>query len=435
MKAICEKGAEYIFTDEATFVGENLNDIVTYHFKPDFAIDNLLANNYICHFSVFKASLIDKVGGFRSKYDGSQDHDLILRLTDAANKVVHIPKLLYFWRSHKNSVAMDINSKTYAIEAGKAAVHDFLESKGYNTVVTSSPVHPTIYRIRFEIKDMPKISIIIPNKDHVNDLSRCVESILDLSTYKNYEIVIADNQSTDEKLFAYYDELSKLENVKIVKYDKPFNYSAVNNYAVSQAAGDYLLFLNNDTQVISRNWLEEMLMYAQREDVGAVGAKLYYGNDTIQHGGVILRLGADRIAGHSHCGSPRSDAGYMGKMFYAQDISAVTAACMMVPREVFENVNGFDETLAVAYNDVDLCMKIRGLGKNIVFNPYCELYHYESVSRGLDTEPQNVERFNREKKIFLDKWQKELDKGDPYYNENLSLDAGYVIDVEKLTQE
>ena len=330
---------------------------------------------------------------------------------------------------------MDINSKTYAIEAGKAAVHDFLESKGYNTVVTSSPVHPTIYRIRFEIKDMPKISIIIPNKDHVNDLSRCVESILDLSTYKNYEIVIADNQSTDEKLFAYYDELSKLENVKIVKYDKPFNYSAVNNYAVSQAAGDYLLFLNNDTQVISRNWLEEMLMYAQREDVGAVGAKLYYGNDTIQHGGVILRLGADRIAGHSHCGSPRSDAGYMGKMFYAQDISAVTAACMMVPREVFENVNGFDETLAVAYNDVDLCMKIRGLGKNIVFNPYCELYHYESVSRGLDTEPQNVERFNREKKIFLDKWQKELDKGDPYYNENLSLDAGYVIDVEKLTQE
>lgn len=435
MKAICEQGAEYVYTDEATFVGENLNDIVTYHFKPDFAIDNLLANNYICHFSVFKASLIDKVGGFRSKYDGSQDHDLILRLTDAANKVVHIPKLLYFWRSHKNSVAMDINSKTYAIEAGKAAVHDFLESKGYNTVVTSSPVHPTIYRIRFEIKDMPKISIIIPNKDHVNDLSRCVESILDLSTYKNYEIVIADNQSTDKKLFAYYDELSKLENVKIVKYDKPFNYSAVNNYAVSQAAGDYLLFLNNDTQVISRNWLEEMLMYAQREDVGAVGAKLYYGNDTIQHGGVILRLGADRIAGHSHCGSPRSDAGYMGKMFYAQDISAVTAACMMVPREVFENVNGFDETLAVAYNDVDLCMKIRGLGKNIVFNPYCELYHYESVSRGLDTEPQNVERFNREKKIFLDKWQKELDKGDPYYNENLSLDAGYVIDAEKLTQD
>lgn len=435
MKAICEQGAEYVYTDEATFVGEDLNDIVTYHFKPDFAIDNLLANNYICHFSVFKASLLDKVGAFRSKYDGSQDHDLILRLTDAASKVVHVPKLLYFWRSHKNSVAMDINSKTYAIEAGKAAVHDFLESKGYNTIVTSSPVHPTIYRIHFEIKDTPKVSIIIANKNHINDLSRCVESILNLSTYNNYEMIIVDNQSTDEKLFAYYNELEKLENIKILKYDKPFNYSAINNYAVSQATGDYLLFLNNDTQVISHNWIEEMLMYAQREDVGAVGAKLYYGNDTIQHGGVILKFGADRVAGHSHCGSPRSGAGYMGKMFYAQDLSAVTAACMMVPKDVFEKVNGFDETLAVAYNDVDLCMKIRELGKNIVFNPYCELYHYESLSRGRDTEKKNRKRFLEEKKLFLDRWQSVLDKGDPYYNPNLSLDEGYAIDVNKLREE
>ncbi len=438
MKAVCEKGAEYVYTDEATFAGENINDIITFHFKPDFAIDNLLANNYICHFSVFKASLLEKVGGFRSKYDGSQDHDLILRLTDAVSdpsKVVHVAKLLYFWRSHKNSVAMDINSKTYAIEAGKSAVHDFLESKGYSTVVTSTRAHPTIYHIQYEIKGEPKISVIIPNKNHVDDLVRCVESVLNLSTYKNYEIIIADNQSDDNRLFDYYKELSYLDNVKTVKYDKPFNYSAINNYAVSQATGEYLLFLNNDTEVISRNWLEEMLMYAQRDDVGAVGAKLYFGNNTVQHGGVILGLGADRIAGHSHYKAQRSNLGYMGKMCYAQDVGAVTAACMMVRRSVFEQVNGFDEALAVAYNDVDLCMKIRELGKNIVFNPYSELYHYESISRGLDTKPENVKRFNSEKEIFLGKWKTVLDKGDPYYNVNFSLDESYVIDEKKLLDE
>lgn len=435
MKAICEHGAEYVYTDEATFAGENLNDIITYHFKPDFAPDNLLANNYICHFSVFKASLLDKVGVFRSKYDGSQDHDLILRLTDAASKVYHVRKLLYFWRSHKNSVAMDINSKTYAIEAGKSAVHDFLESKGYNVVVTSSVAHPTIYRLQYELNGTPKISIIIPNKNHLSDLIRCVESILNFSTYTNYEIIIVDNQSDDENLFNYYAELEKLGNVRVLKYDKPFNYSAINNYAASQATGEYLLFLNNDTQVISHNWMEEMLMYAQRGDVGAVGGKLFYANDTVQHGGVILKLGEDRVAGHSHFGCPRSNLGYMGKMFYSQDVSAVTAACMMVPKNVFEKVNGFDEDLAVAYNDIDFCLKIRELGKLIVFTPYCELYHYESLSRGKDTEKKNRERFIEEKKLFLDRWQSVIDKGDPYYNPNLSLDEGYAVDVDKLREE
>lgn len=435
MKAICEHGAEYVYTDEATFAGENLNDIITYHFKPDFAPDNLLANNYICHFSVFKASLLDKVGVFRSKYDGSQDHDLILRLTDAASKVYHVRKLLYFWRSHKNSVAMDINSKTYAIEAGKSAVHDFLESKGYNVVVTSSAAHPTIYRLQYELNGTPKISVIIPNKNHLSDLIHCVESILNFSTYTNYEIIIVDNQSDDENLFNYYTELEKLGNVRVLKYDKPFNYSAINNYAVSQATGEYLLFLNNDTQIISNNWMEEMLMYAQRGDVGAVGGKLFYANDTVQHGGVILKLGEDRVAGHSHFGCPRNNPGYMGKMFYSQDVSAVTAACMMVPKDVFEKVNGFDEELAVAYNDIDFCLKIRELGKLIVFTPYCELYHYESLSRGKDTEKKNRERFIEEKKLFLDRWQSVLDKGDPYYNPNLSLDEGYAVDVDKLREE
>lgn len=432
MKAICDQDAEYIYTDEATFLGDDLNDIITYHFKPDFAEDNLLANNYICHFSVFKSSLIDKVGAFRSKYDGSQDHDIILRLTGAASKVVHIPKLLYFWRSHKNSVAMDINSKTYAIEAGKSAVHDYLESKGYKTRVTSSPAFPTIYRIQYEIKGNPKVSIIIPNKNHIEDLKRCIESITKYSTYKKYEIVIIDNNSDDEKLFEYYDELAKNKNIRIIKYNHPFNYSAINNFAVSKASGDYLLFLNNDTKVISYNWIEEMLMYAQRKDVGAVGVKLYFGDDTVQHGGIILKLGDDRVAGHSHYRCERANLGYMGKMYYAQNVSAVTAACMMVRRDVFESVKGFDEELAVAYNDVDFCLKVRQLGKSIIFNPFCEMYHYESVSRGLDTNKENTERFLKEKDLFLKKWGDVLKKGDPYYNPNFSLDTSYGIEADKI---
>ena len=258
---------------------------------------------------------------------------------------------------------------------------------------------------------------------------------MNFSTYTNYEIIIVDNQSDDKNLFSYYAELEKLGNVRVLKYDKPFNYSAINNYAASQATGEYLLFLNNDTQIISNNWMEEMLMYAQRGDVGAVGGKLFYANDTVQHGGVILKLGEDRVAGHSHFGCPRNNPGYMGKMFYSQDVSAVTAACMMVPKDVFEKVNGFDEELAVAYNDIDFCLKIRELGKLIVFTPYCELYHYESLSRGKDTEKKNRERFIEEKKLFLDRWQSVIDKGDPYYNPNLSLDEGYAVDVDKLREE
>ena len=428
MKAICEQGADYVYTDEATFLGDSISTIISFHFKPDYAIDNLLANNYICHFSVFKASLIEKVGMFRHEYDGSQDHDIILRLTDAAEKVVHIPRLLYFWRSHANSVAMDINSKTYAIEAGKSAVHDFLASKGIETTVESSPAFPTIYRITYKIEGEPKVSIIIPNKDNYAVLKKCVDSITEKSSYKNYEIIIADNQSTQKQVLEYYEELKQNGNVTICFYDKPFNYSAINNYAVSFASGDYLILLNNDTEVITENWIEEMLMFAQRSDVGAVGAKLLYPNNTVQHGGIILGLGDHHTAGHAHCGAEEGNLGYMGKLFYAQDVSAVTAACLMVKKTDYLAVGGFDEQLAVAYNDVDFCLKLRQKNLLNIFNAFCVLYHYESLSRGSDVKPKNERRFSKETAYFKNKWKNELEKGDRYYNPNFSLKSSYFFD-------
>lgn len=425
MKVICEQNADFIYCDELTFEG-TLDKIITMHFKPDFAIDNLRANNYICHFTVFKADLLKTVGMFRKEFDGSQDHDMILRLTDEAKNIVHVPKILYFWRSHPNSVASDINSKTYAIDAGKRAVKEHLNRCGLNATVESSKAFPTIYRFIYEIKEKPLISILIPNKDNVDVLSRCINSILQKSTYKNIEIIIIENNSEEEDTFKYYKTLEKKNNVKIITYesngDGNFNYSAINNFAAKYAKGEYLIFLNNDIEIISENWIEEMLMYSQRDDVGAVGAKLYYPNDMIQHAGVILKLGAHRCAGHCHYRCSKENLGYMGRLYYAQNFSAVTAACLMMKKSIFNEINGFNEEFAVAFNDVDLCMRIRKSGYLIVWTPYAEAYHYESISRGHEDTPEKKERFNNEVKMFKTKWEKELEQGDPYYNPNLTLD-------------
>ncbi len=423
MRAICDEGADYIYTDEATFMSPDLKNIITAHFKPDFAIDNLRANNYICHFSVFKREILDKVGLFRPEYDGSQDHDMILRLTSGAEKIVHIQKLLYFWRSHPMSVAQDINSKTYAIQAGKNAVHDSIaDTAGYESVVESTRAFPTIYRIKYEIKENELVSIIIPNKNHVRDLKRCINSILELTTYQNYEVIIVDNGSDDPDLFDYYKLLEGYPNFKICSLDIPFNYSKLNNYAVDFASGKYYVLLNNDIEIITPEWIEEMLMFVQREDVSAAGIMLYYPNDTIQHAGVILGLGADGVAGHAFHKQPRNSIGYMGRLCYASNMSAVTAACMMVKADAYKAVGGFDEELGVAYNDIDLCMKLRAEGGLIVWTPFAEAYHYESQSRGTDMSPENKARFEREKAIFKKRWQAELEKGDPYYNPNFTLD-------------
>lgn len=430
MKVICEKDADFVYTDEATFNGNDIYDIVTYHFKPDFAIDNLRANNYICHFSVFDRALIDKVGMFSTQYDGSQDHDMILRLTSAARRVEHIPQILYLWRSHQNSVSQDINSKTYAIDAGRRAVRDSILRDGMNATVESSPAFPTIYKINYEIIGNPMISIIIPNKDSLSLLVNCIDSIVKRSTYDNYEILVVENNSETTEIFQYYDLISKLDFVRVIKYEDKFNYSRINNIASREAKGDYLLFLNNDIEIIEKKWMEELLMYAQRSDVGAVGAKLYYPTNIVQHNGIITGIGPDGIAVHSHAGEKITQVGYMGRLYFAQDVNAVTAACMMMNKAKFHEVDGFDEELKVAYNDVDLCLKLRKEGYLNVINPYAVAYHYESITRGKDSEKKNRERFRTEVAYMKKKWEKELAEPDPFYNSNMSKYNPWKFGVE-----
>lgn len=427
MKAICDEDADYVYCDETTFSGESIDHMITLHFKPDFAPDNLRANNYICHFSVFSKELVDKCGTFRSEFDGSQDHDMILRLTAKARKIVHVPMILYYWRSHAGSVASDINAKSYAIDAAKGAVAAHLNSCGFDGFsIESSRAFETIFRIRYAIKGNPLVSILIPNKDHTEDLRRIIESILEKTSYDNYEIVIIENNSVTPEIFEYYDSISKHPRIKVVKYEGTFNYSAINNLGAKSADGEYLILLNNDTEVITRSWIEELLMYSQRDDVGAVGCMLYYPDYTIQHAGVVLGLGAHRTAGHSHYGMAKENLGYMGRLCYAQNVSAVTGACMMVKKELFDKVGGLSEEFTVALNDVDFCLKLRELGLLNVFTPFAELFHYESASRGTDVtddaSKENAERYNKESELFKSKWKEVLEKGDPYFNPNFSLD-------------
>lgn len=423
MKVICEKDADYIYCDEATFKGNSINNMVTLHFKPDFSLDNLRANNYICHFSVFDRKLLEGMELFRVQFDGSQDHDMILRLTARARNVVHVPKLLYYWRSHKGSVAADINAKSYAIDAAKGAIGAHLRECGFeNFEISSTRACETIFRIKYQILSNPKISILIPNKDHIQDLKRCVSSILERSTYENYEIIIIENNSSSPEIFAYYEELKQYKEIRVEVYEGEFNYSRINNFGAKKANGEYLLLLNNDTEVITIDWMEELLMFAQRQDVGAVGAKLYYEDNTIQHAGIVIGLGAHRTAGHTHYRVDKNNFGYMGRLFYAQNVSAVTGACMLVRKSLYEELGGLDEEFAVALNDVDFCLRLRKRGLLNIFTPFAELYHYESASRGTDLSGESAKRYDREAERFREKWKKELAEGDPYYNPNFSLD-------------
>ncbi len=419
MRAICDKGADFIYTDENTF-SKSVKNAYCPHHKPDFSPDLLRSYNYICHFTVFARSLLDRVGGFRSECDGSQDYDMILRLTEVAKCIVHIPIILYYWRAHRNSVASDISAKPYTLVAAKRAISEHLERVGLCGTVTDSAI-PSTYRIRYEIPEKPLISIVIPNMDHIDLLERCIRSITTLTTYPQYEILIVENNSRRAETFAYYDKITaEYPNIRVLRWAYEFNYSKINNFALQEVKGTYTVLLNNDIEIITPEWLEEMLMFVQRPDVGAAGMMLYYPDDTVQHAGVILGVGG--IAGHSHKYYQRGDGGYMSRMTLAQDLSAVTAAAMMLKTAVFREVGGFEESLAVAFNDVDLCMKIRRAGYLIVFTPYAEAYHHESKSRGLEDTPQKQKRFYEETETFRARWQKELDAGDPYYNPNLTLE-------------
>ena len=388
---------------------------------------------------------------FRTKFDGSQDHDMILRLTAAAKKVVHVPKLLYYWRSHKGSVASDISAKTYAIEAARGAIADHLSSLGYeNFKIESTRAFETIFRIRYEVKEQPLVSILIPNKDHLHDLKRCIDSIVDKTTYENYEIIVIENNSVTDEIFAYYEEVEKHPRIRVVKFEEEeFNYSRINNFGARFANGEYLLLLNNDTQVITVNWIEEMMMYGLRKDVGVVGAKLYYENKTIQHAGIALGLGLHRTAGHTHHKVAWENVGYMGKLCYAQDVSAVTGACMLVKKSLYDELGGLSEEFAVALNDVDFCLRVREKDLLVVFTPFAELFHFESVSRGSDLKlskrekaklakagmennDDNSNRYKRESALFRNKWKQILEEGDPYYNINFSLDrSDYSLKLHK----
>ncbi|MGN8631069.1 glycosyltransferase family 2 protein [Blautia sp. HCP3S3_G3] len=391
------------------------------HFKPDFNLDLLCTVNYICHLFVAKKELVDRVGLLRPEFDGAQDYDFIFRCVEATSHICHIPRILYHWRSHQDSTAENPESKLYAFDAGQHAVQAHFDRIG-----VKAEVYPGeflgLYRTRY-IRDYdPLISILIPNKDHIDDLERCISSIEEKSSYRNYEYIIIENNSTEESTFAYYKELeARNPKAHVVYWEGPFNYSDINNFGASYAKGDYLLLLNNDTEVINADWLEELLGYCMRPDVGIVGARLYYEDDTIQHAGVVLGFGG--IAGHCFVQQPRGNTGYCHRIICAQDYSAVTAACMMVKKAVFDQVGGLSSDLAVAFNDIDFCLKVRDAGYLVVYNPYAELYHYESKSRGLEDTPEKKERFGREIATLESHWPDIFTKPDPYYNPNLTLSS------------
>lgn len=411
---------EFIYTDEDKFekLGGKRYDP---YFKSDFAPDTLRANNFICHFSIFKKELMDKLGGFRKEYDGAQDYDILLRMSETTDKIVHIPKILYHWRVHELSTAKSGGTaKPYAYEAGIKALEDHIKRVGLKGTVTHGNTLGT-YKIDYELTDKPKVSIVIPNKDYISTLKVCLKSIKKLTTYDNYEIIIVENNSEEEKTFEYYKGIDGKDNIKVVYYpEKGFNYSKIINFGVKNSTGEYIVQLNNDVELLTPNWLEEMLGFAQREDVGAVGVELFYPDKTIQHAGIIIGIGG--VAGHVFKNIPKGMHGYFSKDAMVQNLSAVTAACIMTPKSIYDEVGYMDEKFKVAFNDVDFCLKIREKGKLIVYNPYVQFIHYESKSRGFEDTPEKQARFKTEIDRFHEKWQEFLDKGDPYYNINLRLD-------------
>lgn len=411
---------DIVYTDEDV-LNEKGTKYRDPHLKPDYSPDYLRSLNYITHIFVVRKTIIDSTGGFRNDCNGAQDWEMILHCCESARKVAHVPRILYHWRESGGSTAKNPDSKMYAVESGRRAIAGHMKRVGLDGELEYTLdficFHPILY-----VHGEPEVSIVICSKDHTDLLSTCVNSILEMSTYKNFEIVIVENNSEDPKTFDYYREIQKKDaRVKVVTYTEkgPFNYSKVNNFGVQHSEGEYIILLNNDTKVISANWIEGMLGYCQRDDVGIVGAKLYYEDLTVQHCGVVIGMGG--FAGHVLTGNTANDGGYMMLLHATHNVSAVTAACMMTKKSVWHEVGGLTEDFRVALNDVDYCLKVRETGKLVVMNPAVELYHFESKSRGYEDTPERYERFKAEVSRFRDRWKEVLDKGDPYYNPNLSL--------------
>jgi GT2 family glycosyltransferase len=420
VKAINETDADFLYSDE-DFIDTEGN-CSNPHFKPDFSPDLLMSHNYITHLACFRKDLFDEVGGFDERFSGSQDYDLFLKLTEKTDRIVHIPKVLYHWRTIEGSTSADSKAKPQALEISKKVLEEALRRRGIDGWVEPANLDH-YFRVRYKIKGEPLVSIVIPFKDKPGLLEMCLDSILKKSTYKNFEIIGISNNSEDPKTFEVMERYEKLDpRIRFYEYNIPFNYAAINNYAVERyAKGEHVLLLNNDIEVITPDWIEAMLEHSQRPEIGCVGAKLYYPNDTVQHAGIIMGLGG--YAGHSHKHHPRESLGYFNRLNVIQNVSAVTGACLMVKKNIYKEVGGMDEQrFKVAYNDVDFCLRVMEAGYRNLFTPYAEMYHHESVSRGYETTPEKQARFQKEKDALYARHQEILTKGDPYYNPNLTHD-------------
>ncbi len=408
---------DVIYTDEDK-ITEDAAEHYAPHFKPDFSLDLLRSNNYMAHFLLVKKELAERAGGWRTEFDGAQDYDFIFRCIEQAERIVHIPKILYHWRMHPDSTAGNQESKRYAFEAGKRAIAAHLTRCGVWAEVTDTDALG-FYRIKYPLQGQPLVSIMIPNKDETESLEKCLKSIA-RSSYPNYEIIIVENNSTKPETFDYYRTLS----CKVVTWDSggEFNYSAINNFGVRFANGEYLVFLNNDVEILTEDWLEKLLGNCQRPEAAVAGVRLYYPDDSIQHAGIVVGIGghARGVASNMFVGLRRIHDGYLHKAGIQLNCSAVTAACMMIQKSVFDEVGGFTERLAVAFNDVDLCLKARKAGYLVVYDPYVEAYHYESKSRGQEDSEEKLRRFQSEIEYMRTEWNDILRYGDPYYNPNLT---------------
>jgi len=412
------RNLKLIYSDEDK-IDENDNRYNP-HFKSGWNPDMFFSQNYICHFLLMKTDLVETIDGFREGYEGSQDYDLILRSLNHIDnaQIDRVEKILYHWRAIKGSTALSVNEKDYAHAAGLKALQDYFSKKDPNIKVEDGLL-PNTYKVNYPLPEVqPLVSILIPTRDGYDILSKCVHSIQKNTLYKNFEIIILDNETTCERTLAYFKALEMHENIRILEYHKPFNYSAINNFGVQHARGEIIALLNNDVEVISHHWLTEMVEHALRPDIGAVGAKLYYDNDTIQHAGVILGIGG--VAGHSHKYFHKDAFGYFSRLQIIQNFSAVTAACLVVKKELYEEVGGLDEdNLSVAFNDVDFCLKLLEKGYRQLWTPYVKLYHHESRSRGPEDNPEKLKRFNEEISYMKSKWLIHM-KVDSKYNINLS---------------
>ena len=414
--------AEMMYSDEDKIDNETGGHLMP-HFKPDFSPARLHSDNYICHLLAAKTELLKKAGGERPGFDGAQDYDLVLRLTEnTRGPVIHIPKILYNWRVSRTSTSADFGAKSYAIDAGRRALQEAYTREGLEVRITDTD-HPGRYVTTPVLKSGPLVSILIPNKDHREDLKRCVESILEKAAYKNFEILVIENNSTEEETFSFYKALEACDpRIRVLYYPDAFNYSKINNFGAKEAKGEYLLLLNNDTEVISENFIESLLFYAMMPDVGAAGAKLLYGDDTIQHAGVTV--GVEGRVIHMYAGVPEKDPGYMGRLITSCDVSAVTGACLMTKKSLWEELSGLDEAFAVAYNDVDYCLRLQKMGLRVVYDAFAKLHHYESKSRGYEDTEEKQKRLEKEMDLLKERWPERMAR-DPYYNDNLSLTRGF----------